>query len=332
MAFLLDTMIYGVRELFSGAVASALTRRSRVWFRNGFAASDDPTNERTIIDALVIGGAGSTGRAIVSVAGAGPHNVSAGDAAKVLIQLTGAATGTPDVIFPLPATEDDSYVRVIECSHTGAVRLKMSAGFSWTVPAAATGSGSLLVVIFTPSGVTALSPGGGTAFAAQFLDSSGYVGGASGFLINPYTGRVTLAMNIDFANGSGTTTTNIANGKETNTPPKSIQTTDATPTLLDFVPMLTDSRGMTLSWLVQGIKSDATKMNTYQVTASHLRGAAGAHSLSTPLVTKIREDDATWAATAVLVGASNYTELRVTGKAAETIRWTSILTQLEVIP
>lgn len=331
MSFLLDTMIYGVRELFSGAVASALTRRSRVWFRNGFAASDDPTNERTIIDAL--GGAGETGRAIVSVAGAGPHNVSAGDAAKSIIQLTGAATGTPDVVFPLATTEDDSYMRIIECAHTGAVRLKMSAGSTWTVPAIVGGSRAPLVAFFTPTGVTAFAyPGGSISGALQYMGSSGYMAGDDSIIVDPFvTGRIKIGRVVELTQAIASVfTSGNANGKEYNNGPRAIQTTDATPTLLDFVPMLTNARGNTLSWLVQGIKSDGSKLNAYQVTASQLRDGAGTHTLSTPIVTKIREDDATWAATAVLVG--NYTELRVTGKAAETIRWTSILTQLEVIP
>lgn len=52
MAFLLDTLIYGIRDLFAGAGAVAQTRRSRLWLRDGFAVTDDPTNERTIVDSL----------------------------------------------------------------------------------------------------------------------------------------------------------------------------------------------------------------------------------------------------------------------------------------
>lgn len=48
---LLDALIYGVRDVLSGGGAATSYRRSKVWFRNGFTVTDDPVNERAVIDA-----------------------------------------------------------------------------------------------------------------------------------------------------------------------------------------------------------------------------------------------------------------------------------------
>src|SRR5687768_7871461 len=46
----LDALIYGIRDLFSGAGATPQNKRTKLWLRDGFTVTDDPDNGRTIVD------------------------------------------------------------------------------------------------------------------------------------------------------------------------------------------------------------------------------------------------------------------------------------------
>lgn len=46
----LNALIYGLRDVLSGAAATALNRRSRLWFRHGFTTTDDDEEGRIIVD------------------------------------------------------------------------------------------------------------------------------------------------------------------------------------------------------------------------------------------------------------------------------------------
>lgn len=84
----LDALIYGIRDLFSGAGATAQNRRSKLWLRNGFTVTDDDENGRLIVDA-------ADGGSNTNVGGKLAIHKSAG--ALRTIDVTNTATKTSGV-------------------------------------------------------------------------------------------------------------------------------------------------------------------------------------------------------------------------------------------
>lgn len=156
--------------------------------------------------------------------------------------------------------------------------------------------------------------------------------GAAVFATSPTIDAPVISGNPSYS-GSQSSTTNNAKGQATEINPLDVQTTDATPATLDTIDLgVTSLTGAILAtWLVTATKSDGSEAAAYSVTA--LFRAAGSTSLTqvgSTTTTVIAESDAAWDATADVSGGD--ARLRVTGKAATTIRWTAVCTKLQVIP
>ncbi len=152
--------------------------------------------------------------------------------------------------------------------------------------------------------------------------------GALVFGSSPTIDAPTLS-GVPVLSGASASTSNNAKGTAVDINPVNVQTTDATVTTLDSFTIASDS-AVTVSWLVTAIKSDSSEAASYSVTACFKNAAGTAAQVGTTTTTVIGESDAVWTATAD--NSTTTIRLRVTGKAATTVQWTSILTRLTVIP
>ena len=112
--------------------------------------------------------------------------------------------------------------------------------------------------------------------------------------------------------------------------PVNVQTTDATVTTLDSWTIASNS-AQNISALVIGLKSDSSQAGAWSITCAFRNNAGTVAQLGSTSATVIGTlDDAAWAATCD--NSTTTIRIRVTGKAATTIRWTVATTRLEVIP
>ncbi len=129
--------------------------------------------------------------------------------------------------------------------------------------------------------------------------------------------------------GASTSTSNDAKGTAVDVNPVHVQTTDATVTTLDSFTIASNS-AVVVSWLVTAIKSDSSQAAAYSCTACFKNNAGTVAQVGTTTTTAIGESDSAWDAT--VDNSTTTIRLRITGKSATTIQWTSILTRLTVIP
>jgi hypothetical protein len=129
--------------------------------------------------------------------------------------------------------------------------------------------------------------------------------------------------------GSSYTSTADAKGTAAHREPVSVKTTDATPTTIDSF-TLASNTAVAITALVTAIKSDGSQAGSWSVTACFRNNAGVVAQVGTTTSISIGVDDAAWTATAD--NATTTIRVRVTGKAATTIRWTVVYTRLEVIP
>lgn len=129
--------------------------------------------------------------------------------------------------------------------------------------------------------------------------------------------------------GASASTTNDAKGTEKNVNPVNVETTNATVTTLDSF-TLASGAAVAATWLVTAVKSDLSQAAAYSCSALFVNSAGSVSQVGTTTTTAIGESDSVWDAT--IDNSSTTIRLRVTGKAATTIRWTAILTSLTVIP
>lgn len=129
--------------------------------------------------------------------------------------------------------------------------------------------------------------------------------------------------------GASASTTNDAKGTEKNVNPVNVQTTDATVTTLDSF-TLASGAAVAATWLVTAVKSDLSQAAAYSCSALFVNSAGSVSQVGSTTTTAIGESDAAWDAT--IDNSTTTIRLRVTGKAATTVRWTAILTSLTVIP
>jgi hypothetical protein len=147
---------------------------------------------------------------------------------------------------------------------------------------------------------------------------------------NITTGEFQCGRQFNYQATTEAKATGNAKGTEGNLPPVHVTTADATPTTLDTYGMSTNSRCVTLTWLVTGIKSDGSQGAGYQVSAVALRNSAGTVSIIASSVSVIGESNSAWDCSVTTSGTSIV--LNVTGVAATSITWTAIRTRLEVQP
>lgn len=109
--------------------------------------------------------------------------------------------------------------------------------------------------------------------------------------------------------------------------PKNVQTTNATATTLDSFTIASNTT-LIVSAVITAVKSDNSQGASYIRSAVFRNNAGTVAQISTTQDGGTFEDDATWDAT--IDNATTTIRIRVTGKAATTIRWTCISTRLEV--
>ncbi|HZM26946.1 MAG TPA: hypothetical protein VFB89_06295, partial [Gemmatimonadales bacterium] len=185
------------------------------------------------------------------------------------------------------------------------------------------------------TGLTALGSGVATALGTfssaniktACTDETGS-GGALVFATSPTIDAPTLS-GLPVLSGNSASTSNNAKGTAVDVNPVNVQTTDATVTTLDSFTIASNS-AVVVSWLVTAIKSDSSQAAAYSVTACFRNAAGTAAQVGTSTTTIIGESDSVWDAT--IDNSTTTIRLRITGKAATTIQWTSILTRLTVIP
>ncbi len=153
-------------------------------------------------------------------------------------------------------------------------------------------------------------------------------GGALVFATSPTIDAPTLS-GLPVLSGASASTSNDAKGTAVDVNPVHVQTTDATVTTLDSFTIASNSAAV-VSWLVTGIKSDSSQAAAYSCTACFKNNAGTVAQVGTTTTTVIGESDAAWDAT--VDNSTTTIRLRITGKAATTVQWTSILTRLTVIP
>lgn len=129
--------------------------------------------------------------------------------------------------------------------------------------------------------------------------------------------------------GASASTTNDAKGTEKNVHPVNVETTNATVTTLDSF-TLASGAAVAATWLVTAVKSDLSQAAAYSCSALFVNSAGSVSQVGSTTTTAIGESDAAWDAT--IDNSTTTIRLRVTGKAATTVRWTAILTSLTVIP
>lgn len=162
--------------------------------------------------------------------------------------------------------------------------------------------------------------------ASAVTDETGT--GALVFGTSPTISAPTLSSTPTLS-GASTSTSNNAKGTEVNVNPVNVQTTDATVTTLDSFTIASNSTAA-VSVLVTATKSDSSQAACYSLQACFRNNAGTVAQVGTTNKVVIGEDDSTWDAT--IDNSTTTIRVRVTGKAATTIQWTSIMTRLTVIP
>lgn len=141
-------------------------------------------------------------------------------------------------------------------------------------------------------------------------------GDGGGGAVGPTGGNIDLAVGNDtglqFVGVPGTSTMDLD--------PQlvSVQTTDATPTTLDTVALVTNTVA-TAFWILSYKRDDSTEGGGGTVIASARRAGAGGILIGTPNVIFNEDSAGTPSVTAVVVG--NNLLLQVTGEAAKTLDW-----------
>lgn len=124
------------------------------------------------------------------------------------------------------------------------------------------------------------------------------------------------------------TSTVDAKGVIVDVQPKNVQTTNATVTTLDSFTIATNTT-LIISAVITAVKSDNSQGASYIRTAAFRNNAGTVAQISTTQDGGTFEDDATWDAT--IDNLTTTIRIRVTGKAATTIRWTCVSSRVEVI-
>lgn len=110
--------------------------------------------------------------------------------------------------------------------------------------------------------------------------------------------------------------------------PKNIQTGNATATTLDSFTIPSNCT-LIISAVITGIKSDNSQGAAYFRSAAFRNTGGSVSQISTTQDGGTFEDDSAWDAT--IDNSTTTIRIRVTGKAATTIRWTCVTTRLQVI-
>lgn len=110
--------------------------------------------------------------------------------------------------------------------------------------------------------------------------------------------------------------------------PKNVQTTNATVTTLDSFTIASNTT-LIISAVITAVKSDNTQGAAYIRTAAFRNNGGTVAQIGTTQDDGTLEDDSTWNAT--IDNSTTTIRIRVTGKAATTIRWTCVTTRLQVI-
>jgi hypothetical protein len=166
-------------------------------------------------------------------------------------------------------------------------------------------------------GTLNVTSGTGTS-AAGNIDLQ--TGGTSRLKFTPTLGTLTIAE-IDTANDTKGTLKDVY--------PLNVQTTDATVTTLGSF-TIPSNTGLIVTAVISAVKSDLSQAAAYIRTACFRNNAGTVAQVSTTQNGGEFEDDSTWDAT--IDNSTTTIRVRVTGRAATTIRWTCTFTRLEVIP
>lgn len=365
----LDDLIYGIRDVFDGSNVQ-YARRSAIKFV-GATVVDDSVNARTtvtfsgttptgtglvhvvggvlsgaaslLVDADVSGSAAiayaklnlaggivnADVNASAAIAGtkinpafgsqaittSGAITTSAGDITATAGSLIGLRAilggGTPATVGTIRLPYNGaSAVTVLGVKDSGAVDrafITYGSGDVWTL-----GNSSQSLTCQGGTASIALTTASGVQISAPSLSNAMVITST----------QLTLATPI-------TQSSNDTKGTEQNRLPVHVQTTDATVTTLDS---FTIPSNCTVIWsaAVAAEKSDNTQGAGYLLTAVFRNNGGTVAQISTTQQGGVFEDDATWDATMDFSGTT--ARIRVTGKAATTIQWSSISTYLQVIP
>lgn len=177
-------------------------------------------------------------------------------------------------------------------------------------------------------------PVAGALTTNHLLKVSGVSATSYGYLVNA---NVDAAAAIDyFKLGTGNqsigaqqfSSTVDTKGTIIDVQPKNVQTTNATVTTLDSFTIASDTT-LVISAVITAVKSDNTQGAAYIRTAAFRNSGGSVSQISTTQDGGTFEDDADWDTT--IDNSTTTIRIRVTGKAATTIRWTCVTTRLEVI-
>lgn len=163
--------------------------------------------------------------------------------------------------------------------------------------------------------------------ASETLTNKSMSGASNTFSAIPFSTLATGAQSLPAV--TTITSTVDTKGTAVDRQPVHVQTTDATVTTLDSF-TLASNTAVVCSYLVTGIKSDSSQCAAYAVTATFKNNAGTVAQVGTTTTTVIGESDAAWDCT--IDNSTTTIRLRITGKAATTIQWTSLATTLSVIP
>lgn len=263
-------------------------------------------------------------------------DVTGTTAAAVVAKVNGITiTGTPAIGNSIHATSTSA-------GSWSALNLAGGADYiTGVLPTANQASQTMLgdVTGTTASSVVA-KINGATVSAAGALTTNHVlkVSGASattyGYVVNA---NIDSAAAIDYSKfGSGTqslaaqqfSSTVDTKGTLVDVQPKNVQTTDATATTIDSFTIASNTT-LIVTTVITAVKSDNTQGAAYFRTAAFRNNAGTVAQISTTQDGGTFEDDSSWDVT--VDNVTTTVRIRVTGKAATTIRWTCVSTRLEVI-
>lgn len=155
--------------------------------------------------------------------------------------------------------------------------------------------------------------------------------------INIVNADINASADIDFSKMGGNSQTLKAQqfsstvdskGTIIDVQPKNIQTTDATPTLIDSFTLSSDT-GVIITAIIAGIKSDNSQAAFYIRTAAFRNTSGTTSQIGTTTDGGTFEDDSTW--DAGIDNSGNTIRIMATGKSSTTIRWVCVSSRLSVI-
>ncbi len=267
---------------------------------------------------------------------------------------TGGWVSGHSVIFPAPASKDKGYYKTIFNNTSLAITVSTGSGNTKNLLAGTTtrfwfdDTGVSIAGLITKIINSDISSSAAIAYSklnlatsilnADINASAGIVYSKLSLTGSILNADINASAAIDYSKlGTGTqsigaqqfNSTVDTKGTTRDVQPKNVQTTDATVTTLDSFTIASNTT-LVVSAAITAVKSDNSQGASYFRSAAFRNNAGSVSQISATQDGGTFEDDVVWDAT--IDNSTTTIRIRVTGKAATTIRWTCVSTRLEVIP